>query len=161
MEIPQDLISLFSEFAAGGVRYLIVGGHAVAAHGRPRSTKDVDIWLESTPANIARACDALSRFGVPGQIVDALRHASADEIVWLGRAPLRIDLLQSLPALEFAKAWPRRLIVSLGAVDVCVVGKEDLIANKLAVGRPQDRRDARALLGKKKQRAQRVRKKKL
>lgn len=159
MEIPQDLISLFSEFAAGGVRYLVVGGHAVAAHGRPRATKDVDIWLDSTPDNIARAGDALLRFGVPGQIVDALRTASVDEIVWLGRAPLRIDLLQSLPALEFAEAWPRRLIVPLGAVDVCVVGKADLIANKLAVGRPQDRRDARALLGEKKQRARRVRRK--
>lgn len=159
MEIPQDLISLFSEFAEGGVRYLVVGGHAVAAHGRPRSTKDVDIWLDSTRDNIARACDALLRFGVPGQIVDALRTASIDEIVWLGRAPLRIDLLQSLPALEFAEAWPRRLMVSLGSVDVCVLGKDDLIANKLAVGRPQDRRDARALLGKKKAPTRRVRKK--
>lgn len=158
MEIPQDLISLFSEFAAGGVRYLIVGGHAVAAHGRPRSTKDVDIWLDPARDNIARAGDALIRFGVPGQIVDALRGASIGEIVWLGRAPMRIDLLQSLPALDFAQAWPRRLIVPLGAVDVCVLGKEDLIANKRAVGRPQDRRDVRALLGERKQRLRRVKK---
>lgn len=77
---------------------------------------------------------------MPGQIVEALRNASVDEIVWL-------DLHQSLPALEFAEAWPQRLMVSLGEVQVCVVGKQDLSANKLAVGRPQDRRDASALLG--------------
>lgn len=148
MEIPRDLISLFSEFAVGGVRYLVVGGHAVAAHGRPRSTKDVDIWLDSSRANIARACAALRAFGVPGAIVQALRDAGLDEIVWLGRAPLRIDLLQSLPALEFKAAWSRKLVVVVGGVEIQVLGKEDLIANKLAVGRPQDRRDARALIGK-------------
>jgi hypothetical protein len=81
-----------------------------------------------------------------------------DEIVRRLLARLRIDLLQSLPALEFAEAWPRRLMVSLGAVNVCVVGKEDLSANELAVGRPQDRRDARAFLGKKSGRPRRVRK---
>jgi 2,4-dienoyl-CoA reductase-like NADH-dependent reductase (Old Yellow Enzyme family) len=149
MDIPQDLIELFSEFAAGGVRYLIVGGHAVAAHGRPRSTKDVDIWLDATADNIERTCTALARFGVPSEIVAALRDAGKEDIVWLGRPPLRIDLLQSLPALEFEQAWPRRLVVELAGVSVAVLGKEDLIANKLAVGRPQDRRDVRALLGKK------------
>jgi hypothetical protein len=112
MEIPQDLISLFSEFAEGGVRYLVVGGHAVAAHGRPRSTKDVDIWLDSTPDNIARTCEALLRFGVPGQIVDALRTASVDEIVWLGRAPLRIacsnrSLRWSSPRRGRGASWSR------------------------------------------------------
>jgi hypothetical protein len=142
------LIELFSAFADAGVRYLLVGGHAVAAHGRPRSTKDVDLWLEPSPQNIERACTALSKFGVPVEIVAALRGAGLDDIVWLGRPPTRIDLLQAIPAVDFGEAWPRRLVVELAGVSVPVLGKDDLIRNKQAVGRPQDRRDVKALLGK-------------
>jgi hypothetical protein len=148
MEIPSDLIELFSAFADAGVQYLLVGGHAVAAHGRPRSTKDVDLWLAPERDNIARACLALAHFGVPGEIVAALRGAGLEDIVWLGRPPTRIDLLQSLPAVSFADAWPRRLIIELSGVSIPVLGKDDLIRNKQAVGRPQDRRDVRALQGK-------------
>jgi hypothetical protein len=147
MEIPSDLIELFSAFADTEVRYLLVGGHAVAAHGRPRSTKDVDLWLAPDPENIARACLALAKFGVPAEIVAALRGAGIDDIVWLGRPPTRVDLLQSLPAVSFEDAWPRRLTVELNGVSIPVLGKDDLIRNKQAVGRPQDRRDVRALLG--------------
>ena len=147
MEIPSDLIELFSAFADTAVRYLLVGGHAVAAHGRPRSTKDVDLWLAPDPENIGRACLALANFGVPPEIVAALRGAGIDDIVWLGRPPMRVDLLQSIPAVSFEEAWPRRLTVELSGVSIPVLGKEDLFRNKRAVGRPQDRRDVRALLG--------------
>lgn len=145
MTLPSELIELFSEFAAGEVRYLLVGGHAVAAHGRPRSTKDVDLWLESVPENLERASAALRRFGVPGELAEALRRARPDEIVWIGRAPLRVDFLQSLPGVDFSSAWPRRLIVRLDDIEVPVIGKEDLICNKRTVGRAQDLRDVRAL----------------
>jgi hypothetical protein len=145
VDLPPDLIALFSAFADAGVRYLLVGGHAVAAHGRPRSTKDVDLWLAPDAENIARACQALVGFGVPSDIVEALRSSGPEDIVWLGRSPLRIDLLRSLPAVDFEQAWPRRLSVPLGHVHVSVIGKDDLIRNKQAVGRPQDRRDVRAL----------------
>lgn len=147
MDIPSDLIELFSAFGGAGVRYLLVGGHAVAAHGKPRSTKDVDLWLAPDPENIARACAGLANFGVPAEIVAALRSAGPDDIVWLGRPPTRIDLLQSLPALNFEDAWQRRLMIELSGVSIPVLGKEDLIRNKQAVGRPQDLRDVRALLG--------------
>jgi hypothetical protein len=147
MDIPPDLIELFSAFADAGVRYLLVGGHAVAAHGRPRSTKDVDLWLAPGVENIGRACVALERFGVPPAIVRALRSAKRDDIVWLGRPPMRIDLLQTLPAVDFDDAWPRRLLIELNGVTVPVIGKDDLIRNKQAVGRPQDRRDVRLLTG--------------
>jgi hypothetical protein len=147
MDVPPDLIELLSAFAAADVRYLLVGGHAVAAHGQPRSTKDIDLWLAPGVENIGRACNALAGFGVPADLVRALREASPDEIVWLGRAPTRIDLLQSIPAVEFEDAWPRRLVIDLNGVTVPVLGKEDLIRNKQAVGRPQDRRDVRLLQG--------------
>ena len=147
MDIPAELIELFSAFADAGVRYLLVGGHAVSAHGRPRSTKDVDLWLAPSADNINRACTALSVFGVPAEIVVALRDAQVDDIVWLGRPPTRIDLLQSIPAVDFEDAWPRRLTLELGGVSISVIGKDELIRNKRAVGRPQDLRDVRALSG--------------
>jgi hypothetical protein len=91
MELPPDSIDPFSAFGAAGVRYLLVGGHAVAAHGRPRSTRDVDLWLAAGAANIERVCRALIAFGAPRAIVDALRSAKVDDIVWLGRAQDRRD----------------------------------------------------------------------
>jgi predicted nucleotidyltransferase len=147
MNLPPDLIDLFSAFAATGVRYLLVGGHAVAAHGRPRATKDVDLWISRASGNVERACQGLAKFGAPRAIVDSLRSASAGDIVWLGRAPTRIDLLQTLPGVSFDEAWARRVTIEMGGVMVPVIGREDLVRNKAAVGRPQDRRDVRALGG--------------
>jgi hypothetical protein len=145
MDLPRDLIDLFSVFDAASVRYLLVGGHAVSAHGRPRSTKDVDLWLGPERADIECACVALSEFGVPREIVEALRNSGPQDIVWLGRAPSRIDLLRSLPGVGFEAAWPRRVTIDLQGIRVPVIGKEDLIRNKLTVGRAQDRRDVRSL----------------
>ena len=145
IDLPPDLIDLLSAFAAAGVKYLLVGGHAVAAHGRPRSTKDVDLWLEPRPANVERTCSALTAFGVPPAIVAALRAAKREDIVWLGRPPARIDLFQSLPGVQFDASWPRRLTIELAGVEVPVIGKADLIRNKTTVGRPQDLRDVREL----------------
>jgi hypothetical protein len=147
MDLPRDLIDLFSAFGAAGVRYLLVGGHAVSAHGRPRSTKNVDLWLGPERADVERACAALVEFGVPREIIDALRNSGAQDIVWIGRVPSRIDLLRSLPGVKFDDAWPRRFMVELQGVRVPVISKEDLICNKLAVGRAQDRRDVRSLQG--------------
>jgi hypothetical protein len=146
--IPRELLELFLEFDRAQVRYLLVGGHAVAVHGRPRSTKDVDIWLDASQANVQRAAEALKRFGVPEELASQLRNATADDIVWLGRSPCRIDLLQTLPGVEFEGAWSRCVSLEVENILIRVIGKEDLIRNKQTVGRPQDRRDVRALLGR-------------
>src|SRR6185312_13035831 len=101
MLFPRDLLVLLSEFEKGAVRYLVIGGHAVGLHARPRSTKDLDIWLEASAPHIKRACAALATFGVPPSIIEALRTASPDEIVWMGRAPARVDFLLTIPGVEF------------------------------------------------------------
>jgi hypothetical protein len=145
MDLPRDLIELFSAFADTDVRYLLVGGHAVAAHGRPRATKDVDLWLSPARANIERACRALRQFGLPGEIIEALRCAKPSDIVWIGRPPSRVDFLQSLPAVTFERCWSSRAEIEVDGVLVFVIGKADLIRNKEAVGRPQDRRDVKSL----------------
>ena len=147
MDLPRDLIELFSAFGDNGVRLLLVGGHAVAAHGLPRATKDVDLWLGPGLENIERACRALVAFGATRDIGEALRNAKPTDIVWLGRAPSRIDLLQSLPGVDFDQAWSRRMTVELGGAAISVIGKADLILNKRTVGRPQALRDVRALGG--------------
>lgn len=136
---------MLTAFGDARVRYLIVGGHAVGVHARPRTTKDLDLWLDATGENVARACAALRAFGVPEPIVEDLRSASPDEIVWMGRAPARVDLLLAMPGVEFRDAWTRRVDLDLDGLRVHVIGRDDLIANKRAVGRPQDRRDVRAI----------------
>jgi hypothetical protein len=145
MNLPRDLVAMLSEFAAAAVRYLIVGGHAVGVHARPRTTKDVDVWLDPGARNVGRACRALLAFGIPASLVEDLRTAQPDEIVWMGRAPARVDFLLALPGVDFGPAWERRVDVRLDGVLIHVIGRDDLLANKRAVGRPQDRRDVRAI----------------
>ena len=145
MRFPRDLVAMLSAFGDAGVRYLIIGGHAVGVHARPRTTKDLDVWLDARPENVSRACAALRAFGVPEAIIEDLRTASPDEIVWMGRAPARVDLLLSVPGVKFDAAWSRRVEVTIEGIRVCVIGRADLIANKRVVGRAQDRRDVRAL----------------
>jgi predicted nucleotidyltransferase len=145
MSLPRDLIEMLSAFTESGVRYLVVGGHAVSLHARPRSTKDLDLWLDAAPENIGRACAALRLFGVPPDLVAELQGARPDEIVWMGRIPVRVDFLQTLPGVDFEASWGRRVSKDIDGVPVTFIGLEDLLANKRAVGRPQDRRDVAAL----------------
>ncbi len=145
MSLPRDLVELLLAFGDAEVRYLVIGGHAVSLHARPRSTKDLDIWLDADRENIDRVCGALQSFGVPTELVDQLRTADPDEIVWMGRVPARIDFLQTLVGVDFVTAWQRRVMATIDGVRVNFIAREDLIANKKAAGRPQDLRDVRAL----------------
>ncbi len=145
MSLPPDLVEVLSVFASAGVRYLVIGGHAVSLHARPRSTKDLDLWLDAAPENIERACAALLRFGVPADLVAELKTARPDEIVWMGRVPARVDFLQTVPGLEFEASWARRVTAEIAGVPVQFLGRDDLIVNKRTVGRSQDLRDVRAL----------------
>jgi hypothetical protein len=145
MKIPRDFVEMLAVFADAGVRYMIVGGYAVGLHARPRTTKDIDVWLASDRDNITKACAALRRFGAPPDIVEALRTATADEIVWMGHAPLRVDFLQSIDGVTFGPAWSRHVDITVDGVPTHVIGRKDLIDNKKAAGRPRDRQDIRAL----------------
>lgn len=149
MDLPLDLIPLLAAFDAGGVRFLVVGGHAVSIHSRPRYTKDLDLWLAPAPDNVARAVASLEAFGAPRAICDALARARLDEVVWIGRVPARVDFLLQIPGVDpFDDCWLRRQMVDANGVPVPVIGRDDLIRNKEAVGRPQDRRDVRELRGR-------------
>lgn len=137
----------FEEFIgalnARKVRYLLIGAHAVAFHARPRATKDLDVYIDPTPANAKRLKAALGDFfgGTPPGYADA-DLLDPDAIIQLGVAPVRIDILSRVEGLEsFSKAWRRRVEGKFGSVDAHYVALEDLIAAKEAADRPQDRSD--------------------
>lgn len=149
MQLPQDFADLLAAFAACNVRYLVIGGYAVGVHDRPRTTKDLDVLLDPSAENIQNACRALDEFGAPTSIVDHLRSVREDEVVWWGSPPLRIDLLTSIPGIEFEGAYTRRMEVRFGRNIGQVMGLDDLITAKKAAGRPQDLVDAQRLARKK------------
>ncbi|MEX0691637.1 MAG: hypothetical protein WD934_05290 [Gemmatimonadales bacterium] len=142
-----DFRDLLAAFTARDVRFLVVGAHALAVHGVPRTTGDLDLWIEPTAANAARIWQALGAFGAP---LDSLgiREADfqrADQVVQLGLPPYRIDIMTSLSGLEFSHGWVGRVAGELFDVPVPFIGRDALIANKRASGRPKDLEDVRAL----------------
>jgi hypothetical protein len=136
-----------SELNAAEVRYLIVGGYALAVHARPRATQDLDILFERTSENATRLLRALSAFfggmDVGHTAEDLVR---TDTILQMGVPPLRIDLFTDIPGVpDFQAAWNHGVIGTFGSVPARYIGKADLIRAKEASGRPQDRADLEAL----------------
>jgi hypothetical protein len=140
-----DFNDLLSGFNAEEVRYLIVGGFALAAYGRPRYTKDLDIWVDPLGDNPERVFRALARFGAALDGVDANDFRDPDCVFQVGVEPLRIDILNDISGLTFADAWPNRHESVYGKTPVFVISRSDLISNKRASGRPRDLRDIAAL----------------
>ncbi|MDP3235605.1 MAG: nucleotidyltransferase [Myxococcales bacterium] len=128
------------------VRFLLIGGHAMAAHGAPRFTGDLDVWVQPGKRNAERVMKVLVAFGFGS--VKGLSDAdftSPGTVVALGHPPMRIDLLTSVSGVTFERAWRRRRAAILGGVPLSVIGVEDLIANKRAAARPKDLVDVATL----------------
>lgn len=143
--LNDDFREMLSALSAEAVEYLLVGAYALAAHGIPRATGDMDVWVRATPENAGRTWRALARFGAPMQEVTPEDLARADTVVQIGVAPCRIDVLTSVDGVEFEDAWEHRESAALGGLDVSVISRADLIRNKRACGRPQDLADVDAL----------------
>ena len=141
IELDRDFSEFIASFNAHEVRYLIVGGYALAAHGLPRATGDLDAWVWVDEENAQRVLAALEDFGFAGLGLTAGDFRQAGRVVQLGYPPYRVDILTSIDGVQFHAAWPRRLVVDVGGVRMPVIGREDLMANKLASDRPQDRAD--------------------
>jgi hypothetical protein len=128
------------------VRFLVVGGHAVAVHAEPRFTKDLDVWVEPTLANARRLHDALVEFGLGSFTPPAAELAKRGPFWVFGRPPGQIDILTDVPGATFRTAWPRRLEIRLDPVRrIPVLGRADLLASKRAAGRPKDSADIAAI----------------
>ncbi len=147
MQLDKDFSEFVSLLNAHSVRFLVVGGYALAAHGLPRYTGDFDTWIWLDPDNARRVLDALEEFGFAGLGITEDDFARRDSIVQLGYPPHRIDLLTSIDGVDFENAWPRRLEVEFANGTIGFIGREDLLANKRAAGRPQDLADIARLTG--------------
>lgn len=129
-----------------GANFLIVGAYAVSAYAEPRSTGDIDLWIEPSAENAPRVFQALRNFGAPMVSITADDFSKPGLIFQLGVPPVRIDILTAIDGVEFATAWARRSTVRWGDEAYPVIGFDDLLANKLAAGRPKDLLDHALLL---------------
>lgn len=127
-----------------GAVFLVVGAHAMAAHGVPRATGDLDIWVRPDPGNAPKVFAALMDFGAPIgalelTVDDLTKHGKVFQI---GLPPRRIDILTEIDGVEFDAAWPSHIVIRIGDLEeVPFLGWEDLLRNKKASGRPKDLAD--------------------
>ena len=147
MKLSRDFHELLECFAHNDVRYLIVGGWALAAHGHPRMTKDLDVWIWPQSTNAQAVISALEEFGFEGLGLTAEDFTAPDVVIQLGYPPNRVDLLTSPTGVEFDECWKERLDVQMEGLTVPFIGLEGLKANKRASGRPQDTVDVEILEG--------------
>ena len=140
-----DFRELLSVMAAREARFLVIGGYAVMLYGEPRFTKDLALWIDLSESNAAAVFAALRDFGAPMAGLTAADFAAPGFFYQMGRPPLRVDLMMSVPGVAFAAAWGRRNVVLVDGLSVPFVSRDDLIALKLAAGRDQDLRDVEAL----------------
>lgn len=145
MPTNPDFSDLFAALNAAGAEYLVVGAHALAAHGHVRATKDLDVWVHATPDNAARVHYALSQFGAPLDDLTTVDLSTPDIVFQMGVAPVRIDILTSVDGITFEEAWPARVLSRYGDQPIPVLSRELLIKNKLASGRLQDLADVEQL----------------
>ena len=124
---------------------MVVGGYAVAFHGHPRYTKDLDVWVEREPGNVARLLSALREFGFGSLGLSAEDFLEPDQIIQLGFPPNRIDLLTDLEGVDFGQAYAGIVAANVEGIPVYFIGLEDLKRNKRAVGRHQDLADLERL----------------
>jgi hypothetical protein len=145
MELDKDFNEFVELFIAHDVQFLIIGGYALAAHGFPRATGDLDAWVWANDANATKIITALTAFGFANVGISVSDFLREDSVVQLGYPPYRIDILTSIDGLEFAEAWASRVMVRINNMDVPFISRDDLITNKTAVGRPQDIADVQRL----------------
>ena len=145
IELNRDWSEFLCALIARRVRFVLVGGHAVAGHGEPRFTEDLDVFVEPTLANARRLRAALVDFGFGSGLPPAKDLAAADKVFMLGRKPNRIDVLTGIDGVAFADAWATRVEAAFEASPLFVIGRDALLANKRAAGRRKDLLDIAAL----------------
>ena len=145
----EDFRDILAALVAANAKFLVVGAHALAAHGVPRMTRDIDILVEPSPDNARRVWRALASFGAP---LDSLKIreadlATVDRVIQFGLPPWRIDIMTSISGVSFAEAWNGRMNDDMLGVQVAFIGRDAFIRNKRASGRNKDLGDIDALEG--------------
>jgi len=145
MLTSSDFKELLNLFEKHDVRYLVVGGYAVMKYSEPRFTKDLDIWIATDSENANSVYAALKEFGAPLANLTADDFTQKDYFYQMGRPPLRVDIMMSIPGVKFEEAWKNRETVELDGVEILFISRPDLILAKKASERPQDKIDIEKL----------------
>jgi hypothetical protein len=141
----RDFEEMLAALCAAGAEFLLVGAHALAAHGVPRATGDLDLWIRPTAENAQRVFDALVSFGAPLAELEVTDLQSPDLVFQIGLPPARIDLLTSVSGLDFDSAWRARMEIPVAGVTIGCLSRTDFVRNKRATGRPRDLADVAML----------------
>lgn len=147
IDLFEEFRDLLVELADAEADFAVVGGHAVAFHGHPRATKDLDVLVRATAANAERVYRALAAFGAPLEAFDVAQEdfATYDGVLQIGVPPRRIDLLNRIAGVSFDDVIREGATFEIDARTIHVIGRRALLANKRAAGRPQDLADVEAL----------------
>lgn len=143
----EDFKDLLAALLGAEARFLVVGAHAMAVHGVPRATGDLDVWIARDGSNTERVWSALMRFGAPVAAMGVARDdlTRPDMVVQIGVPPRRIDILTSISGVEFDEAWLGRVTHEVDGLAVPFLGRSALVRNKRASGRTKDKADLEAL----------------
>lgn len=138
MNVEKDFRDLFALFNAHGVEYIIVGGYALAFHGAPRYTGDMDIYVKANVVNAQRVIAALTEFGFGSFEITAADFEKNDIVIQLGFPPVRIDIMTSISGVLWEEAYAGRVQSTYGDATVYYIGRKQLVANKRSTGKKQD-----------------------
>jgi predicted nucleotidyltransferase len=143
--LPKDFRDFLRLLDAEGVEYLLIGGYAVAYHGYPRATEDIDIWIASSPQNAQRIIRALKEFGFDVPELNPDLFLKPESIVRMGLPPLRIELSTTISGVDFAECYQSRVTETIDGIPVSIINLADLRKNKKASGRHRDLDDLERL----------------
>jgi hypothetical protein len=145
--VNEDFEDLLAALLGAGARFLVVGAHAMALHGVPRATGDLDVWIDRDATNAERVWAALMRFGAPVAAMGVSQDdmTRPDMVVQIGLPPRRIDILTSISGVAFGEAWAGRVTHEVAGLAVPFLGRAELVRNKRATGRTKDQADLEAL----------------
>ncbi len=141
----RDFVEMLSALSETGADFMVVGAHAVAAHGHPRATGDLDIWIRPTSTNASQVIAALKQFGAPISDISLEDLSQSHTVFQIGVSPCRIDILTSITGVDFDQAWENKIEIQVNELSVFCIGKQELIQNKNLLARPQDLADVAAL----------------
>lgn len=145
-KLQADLKEFIGLLNSHDVEYLLVGGHAVAFHGHPRFTGDIDFFIRATPENVQRLLSTLAAFGFGSVGISESDLVESGRVLQLGHPPNRIDILTSISGVTFEAAWKSRIESKLDDQPVVIIGWSELVKNKKAAARPKDLADVEKLL---------------
>jgi hypothetical protein len=145
--LNSDYKDMLQVLLGNGVKFLLVGAYAMAAHGFPRATGDIDIWVEPSEENSARVYRSMAAFGAPLHEIDEAAFTTPGVVFQIGVAPRRIDIITTISGVSFREAYEQSQVVEIEGMPVPILSLGDLIRNKRATGRDKDRLDAERLEG--------------